>query len=261
MRIRFSGQTDVGRKRQHNEDAFLVAEDYQLALVCDGMGGHNCGEVASSIAVDEVRDFFKETQNDRDFTWPFKEEKGLKWDENRLVTGVKLANQRILDEGEADKSKKGMGTTLVAALFKTNSISVAHVGDSRCYRFRDGKMELLTEDHSLLNEFIRRRKPNEAEIARFPHKNVICRALGLGRKVIVDVNRIEGLPGDLLMLCSDGLNGMITDAEILDVAKPFLEECAAEKKGQLDALCEAFIDAANEGGGKDNITCICVQVL
>jgi len=260
MRVSISGHTHVGKKRKHNEDAFCVVPEDQLVVVCDGMGGHSCGEVASQLATDEVRSFFKATRNDRDFTWPFKEEKGLKWDENRLVCAVKLANQAIFDAARADRSKEGMGTTLVSAVVRPTSVAIAHVGDSRCYRFRGDDLELLTEDHSLLNEYIRLKNPNDDEIARFPHKNVICRALGLRPQVKVDVNRVEPLLGDVLVLCSDGLCGMVDDDVIRDVGRPFVRRLRDGDADALDELSLALIDTANAAGGKDNITCAAVHL-
>jgi protein phosphatase len=251
MRIDISGQTHVGMKRNHNEDNLLLLPEERLLVVADGMGGHSSGEIASKIAVDEMAEFFKMTGQDQDITWPYKMDKSRNYDENRLATGVKLANFRIFEKATNETKYKGMGTTIVSVYFsKDNEVCVAHVGDSRVYYFRDGVLKQITEDHSLLNDYLKAKKLTPEEIESFPHKNVIVRALGMKDTVVVDVARIEPKEGDIFLLCSDGLSGMVPDAQIQDVLR---------SQPVLDKACGMLIDAANANGGNDNVTCVLAQ--
>ncbi|MBI5498122.1 MAG: Stp1/IreP family PP2C-type Ser/Thr phosphatase [Deltaproteobacteria bacterium] len=252
MKVFAVGRTDVGMKRNHNEDNYLLVEDQCLYVVADGMGGHACGEVASQMAVENLAKFFKETSENDEVTWPFKEEKGLRYEENRLVTAIKLANLRIFESSTSDSRFRGMGTTVVGSLFTDGTVYIGHVGDSRAYRFRGGVLEQLTEDHSLLNDYIRANKLTPEEIEAFPHKNVIVRALGMKEGVQVDVSRLEPMANDVYVLCSDGLSGPVPDAEITEIlgAHPDIVEAA-----------NALIARANENGGPDNITAVLVKVV
>ena len=247
MRIEHSGVTHVGMKRNHNEDSLLVLEEQFLFIVADGMGGHSSGEVASGIAVEELGEFFKMTSKDQDATWPYKMDKSRNYDENRLATGVKLANVRIFEKASNDQKFKGMGTTIVGVHFAQNFAYVAHVGDSRVYHYREGKLTQVTEDHSLLNDYLKAKKLTPEEIEAFPHKNVIVRALGMKDTVQVDVSRHEPRDGDIFLLCSDGLSGMVPD--------PVIQETLAKAK-DLHLAASQLIDIANANGGNDNVTCV-----
>jgi len=251
MRVRFSGETHVGMKRKHNEDRYGLPDDERLAIVADGMGGHASGEVASRMAVDAIVGYFRETEGEQEITWPFKVDRGNAQNINRLTTAIKLANQQIFEEAERKTECHGMGTTVVSALFLDDVLIVGHVGDSRLYRVRDGAIEQLTEDHSLLNDYVRMKRLSESEIAAFPHKNVIVRALGMKSSIEVDILTEHFRLGDLYVLCSDGLSGMVSDADIAALA---LEE------GDLDKLCERLIASANGNGGIDNITVVCARL-
>ncbi len=178
LRIEAAGETNVGRRRNHNEDNFAILAEFGLFIVADGMGGHACGEVASKMAIDTMQEFFSDTAEDPDRTWPYKLDRTKGYEENRLIMGVKLANLRIHDAALRDPKKRGMGTTFAAVFVLNTGSFVAHVGDSRVYRFREQKLELLTEDHSLLNEYIKMGRLTPEEIERFPHKNVIMRRSG-----------------------------------------------------------------------------------
>jgi len=259
MKLKAAALTNVGMKRQHNEDNFLLVPEENLFCVADGMGGHACGEVASQLAVETCADFFKDTTKDDERTWPFKEERGLKYEENRLVTSIKLANLRIFETAQADIKKRGMGTTFVGALFTHNGAYVGHCGDSRAYRFRSGKIEQLTEDHSLLNDYLKAHTLTPEEIENFPHKNVIVRALGMKDTVTVDIARLEPATDDLYLLCSDGLSGMVPDPKMNDIVNAFLLD--PTKSDDISGICKALIDAANAAGGTDNVTAVCVKVL
>jgi PPM family protein phosphatase len=250
-RVRFSGDTNVGMKRDHNEDSFYLPVNERLAIVADGMGGHASGEVASKLAVDTIASFFRETEGEQQLTWPFKVDRGHNQTLNRMATAIKLANQQIFEEAERKASCRGMGTTVVSALFLDDVLIVGHVGDSRLYRVREGGIEQITEDHSLLNDYIKMKKLSASEIASFPHKNVIVRALGMKSSVEVDIIVDHPRLGDLYLLCSDGLSGMVTDTEIAGLA---IEE------PDLDRLCDRLISTANENGGVDNITVVCARL-
>jgi protein phosphatase len=238
-------------KRAHNEDSFYLPESERLAIVADGMGGHASGEVASRMAVETISGFFKATQEEQQLTWPFKMDKGHRYDINRMVTGIKLANLKIHEQAQKDPRCHGMGTTVVSALFLDDALVVGHVGDSRLYRLRDGVFEQMTEDHSLLNDYIKMKHLSPDEIAAFPHKNVIVRALGMKDTVQVDVHVDQPRLGDVYLICSDGLSGMVKDED--------LSEMSASEP-DLDALCERLITTANKNGGLDNITVVAVRL-
>jgi serine/threonine protein phosphatase PrpC len=251
LRVRFSGETHVGMVRAQNEDALHLPVEERLAIVADGMGGHASGEVASKMAVDTVVDYFKETAEEQILTWPFKVDRQGAADVTRLVTSIKLANLKIHEQAQRDASCKGMGTTIVSALFLDDRIIIGHVGDSRVYRIREGQIKQVTEDHSLINDYIKMKRMTAEEAAAWPHKNVIVRALGMKDSVQVDVHTEQPRLGDCYLLCSDGLSGMITDDQIKRVT-------AAE--GDLDRIAERLISAANEAGGKDNITVVLARI-
>jgi protein phosphatase len=247
------GRTDVGRQREHNEDKLLVQHELGLFVVCDGMGGNNAGEVASALATTSLENFFQATVDGSLPGKLRKEDESLSDSERRLVLGVRKANSDVYEISSTRIEHQGMGSTIVAMHVSgnTGSIEIAHIGDSRCYRIRDGKMEQLTRDHSLIGDALAW-NPNltEEELSRLP-KNIISRALGLKRYVEVDVKTESGLPGDVYLLCSDGLSGMIKDAQIRDLV--LLSD-------DLDEACENLIALANEAGGSDNITVVAVRI-
>jgi len=252
MRLEVAGKTHVGMKRNHNEDNYLLLPEENLFCVADGMGGHSSGEIASKIAVTEVSEFFKYTAKDREATWPFKMDKNRNYDENRLSTAVKVANARIFEASQAEAKYRGMGTTIVSTYFADKATMVGHVGDSRVYRFiaAEQKLVQVTEDHSLLNDYIKAKKLTPEEIENFPHKNVIVRALGMKDTVVVDVSRIEPAEDDIFLLCSDGLSGMVPDPKIAEILS---------KNPDLEKSSQMLIDGANAAGGNDNVTCILVR--
>jgi len=238
-------------KRTHNEDSLKIFREENLFIVADGMGGHASGEVASQMSVETITEFFRSTAEDDEITWPFKMDKSHKYDENRVITGIKLSNRRIYGAAVRDAKLKGMGTTIVVVFFANDTCYVGHVGDSRVYRLREEKLTLLTEDHSLLNDYIKMRQLTPEEIEAFPHKNVIVRALGMKETVQVDLGVETSQDGDIYLLCSDGLSGMISDAE--------MEKILEAEKDDLDQSCQRLIEVANENGGTDNITVVLVR--
>jgi PPM family protein phosphatase len=247
LRIEVAGQTDVGRKRSHNEDSFAIMADLGLYIVADGMGGHASGEVASKMAIDTLQEFFAAPADAPERTWPYKMDRSKGYEENRLITGVKLCNLRIFESARANPRQRGMGTTLVVLFAVEDGVYVGHVGDSRVYRVRDQRIEQLTEDHSLLNDYKKMKRLTEEEIANFPHKNVIVRALGMKETVKVDTRFETPRAGDVVILCSDGLSGPVSDPQMLEIIL---------KHSDLTQATAALIAGANENGGPDNITCV-----
>lgn len=252
-RVIVAGETNVGMKRSQNEDSYELLEDERLFIVADGMGGHASGEVASKMAIDTLREFFVSTAQDPEATWPYKMDKTRGYEENRLITGIKLANLRIHEAQQRDSKLRNMGTTVVGILVVDEGVLVAHVGDSRVYRFRQSKLEQLTEDHSLLNDYIKMKRLTEEEIANFPHKNVIVRALGMKDQVKVDTKLDQPQTGDIYLLCSDGLCGPVSDDEIQSIL--------TSHAGDLKAAASKLIERANANGGPDNVTVVVTKWL
>ncbi|MCA9630356.1 MAG: Stp1/IreP family PP2C-type Ser/Thr phosphatase [Myxococcales bacterium] len=253
MRAKAAGISDVGLQREHNEDSFAVLDDHELFIVADGMGGHRAGDVASRIATDSIAEFFRATANE-DVTWPFHFDSRLSEEENRLLTGIRLANRQIFERSLQSRECQGMGTTVVGALFspKKKKMFIGHVGDSRAYRIRDGEITQMTRDHSLVNDYLLAMPElTEEQRSELP-KNVITRALGMQDQVTVDLQSDDAKGGDLYVLCSDGLSGMIDDDEIREVVT---------STDDLQLACRRLITLANEHGGEDNITAVLVQVF
>jgi len=252
LRVEVAGETNVGRKRNHNEDNLAIFSEFGLYVVADGMGGHASGEVASKMAIDTLREFFSATSDDPERTWPYKMDRSKGYEENRLITGIKLANLRIFESAQRDPRQRGMGTTIVAIFAVVDGVYVAHVGDSRVYRVRDGKLEQLTEDHSLVGELVRRGKLTPQQAEEHPQRSVITRALGPEASVQVDTFSVAAQPGDVFLLCSDGLTSMVTSVETM--------EDILREADSLDAAARRLIDAANENGGRDNITVVLFRI-
>lgn len=250
-RVRFAGATNIGRKREHNEDSIALPTSIRLAIVADGMGGHASGDVASRLAVDTVTDYFESTADQQPLTWPYKVDTEERAEINRMTQGVMLANLEIWERTQAGGNGGRMGTTIVALYFLDDKVVVGHVGDSRCYRLRDGELTQVTEDHSLLNDYIKMKRMTAEEAANWPHKNVVVRALGMKESVAVDIHTEKPQVGDCYVLCSDGLTGMLTDDQLAVV-------CSTER--DLDRAVEKLIDAANDAGGVDNISVILARV-
>jgi len=246
MKIRAAGLTDTGAVRKNNEDSFYLDPEVGLFVVADGMGGHASGEVASRMAVDMIRDYFKGAEKAKpvqvgNVSADYSESA------NRLGSAIRLANLAIHEAGEGKIELHGMGTTVAAALVSGRRLSIAHVGDSRIYLCRAGTMEQLTDDHSLVYEQFKRDLISREEAARSEHKNIITRALGIHSDVEVDLAEMTLASGDAILLCSDGLSGMVEDAVMQEVVQAADDPRLA---------CEQLVSLANTNGGKDNITVI-----
>lgn len=246
LRISSFGSTDVGLLRSHNEDCFIVDDGDQVYVLADGMGGHNHGEVASKIAVNTIRDFLAEAL-DNDSTLPMGYDSNLRRHSYSLKRSIHSAHDRVLKAIREDGSLLGMGTTVVGALHKDAVLTIAHVGDSRGYRLRDGHLELLTQDHTWVNEQVVAGYLSEEQAKSHPLKNVVTRALGGDSEVMVDVIETKVRPGDLFLLCSDGLTTMLSDEEIH-------ERLVADTP--IADICRRLIHDANARGGFDNITVV-----
>jgi PPM family protein phosphatase len=228
------GMTDTGRKRRHNEDAFVVQPP--LFAVADGMGGAQAGEIASQLAAEAVA---AESGDDS----------GIE----RVTAIVQAANRRVFERAHEESGLSGMGTTITVALLEDEAVSIGHVGDSRAYLIRDGSLRQLTEDHSLVAELQRSGKLSAEEAVHHPQRSVITRALGTDPDVDVDTYTVEPQPGDLFLLCSDGLTSMVEEEHILRVVE--------KHRSDLQTAARALVSSANKGGGEDNITVVFFEIV
>jgi serine/threonine protein phosphatase PrpC len=249
--IESHGQTDVGRKRKLNEDSFLVNPETHLYTVCDGMGGHNAGEVASKMAVETISAFIEKSHREKEITWPYGLDVNLSFDGNRLKTAIKLANKKVFKAADNREEYTGMGTTAVAALVSGNVMTVGSAGDSRCYLVREGKLTQLTRDDSWVSAAWAEGILSAQEIEKHPLRNVITKAVGAKDTIDLDIVEHHFQDGDLGILCSDGLHSMIGDEEIQRLLNPLPES--------LTATAQRLIDAANEAGGKDNVSVVLLR--
>jgi protein phosphatase len=245
------GATDVGMKRRLNEDVFVLDHEAGMYLVADGMGGHAAGEVASRVATDEIVRAFKDGPDDLD-TWPEHWNESLSATANLIVDSIVSGHHRVTRVMNKDADLKGMGTTVVVAVHlpREGKLVICHVGDSRAYRYRRGGLALLTSDHSWVHEQVEAGFLTEEAARNHPLKNVVTQALGGNSEPKVDVVEEEIREDDIYLLCSDGLNSMLTDEEIAAVL---------ETGGSLDDICQRLIDEANERGGNDNISVVLLR--
>jgi len=243
--FQFAARTDTGLIREHNEDALAVDPDLGFAILADGMGGYNAGEVASRIAVEVVQDVLVHGIRELDT--------GARPDnllavKTLLIDAVEAANAAVLEAAGANPGQAGMGTTLVAAVFRTNRVFFAHVGDSRLYRYRNDLLQQLTRDHTLVQEEVDAGLLKPEEAVRHPHRNLLTRAVGISPHVEVAAARHLTRAGDLYLLCSDGLTDM--------VAHDQLRHLVQLHDKQLDDMATSMVDAANANGGADNVSVV-----
>lgn len=246
LKITMSGNTDIGRVRRINEDNFRLLPEHHTVIVCDGMGGHAAGEVASRRAVDAVAAFLALDPAVVASQLQTPSIPSLPPEALALTQSVRLANRSVFVKAQSQKGMRGMGTTLVAARFWSGCVGICHVGDSRAYRFADGQLEQLTTDHSLLAELKAQGEITEDQERSFPERNVITRALGTRPSVAVDVMVNPTSAGEWYLLCSDGLCGYVSD----DVIKRTVEELYPDHELAVQRL----IEEANKAGGHDNVT-------
>ncbi|MEC7276533.1 MAG: Stp1/IreP family PP2C-type Ser/Thr phosphatase [Bdellovibrionota bacterium] len=241
--------TNTGVKRDHNEDYYLLDEALGIYIVCDGMGGHAAGEVASEMACQEIMNFLKEQASFIKSCQKKLSKEGRVKMRTLLERATQRANEAIFNRSLREPEKKGMGTTLVMAVVVPQGIFCAHVGDSRAYLIRKGKVKQMTEDHSLVNEMIRSGMISKEDAHNHPQGNVITKALGIQKAVVGDTAFFETMEGDSVFLCSDGLHDYLNPQKIIGLYE----------KSSIENLSQNFIDHANKSGGKDNITCIALQ--
>lgn len=253
--VRFSAKTDVGKKRDHNEDNFLVDKKLGLFVVCDGMGGHAAGEVASAIA---VRTFHEEVKKGRDLIEDYaahktgSEKVSARDIQHMLEFAINRASSKVHAEAEKDNKKHGMGTTLVALLVIGNQAFLTYVGDSRIYMVRDGVLQQMTEDHTVYNELIRRKKMSREQVEKLAQKNAITRAVGVYEHAEPDSLMVDLLAGDRFLLCTDGLYQYFEE-DLETMGRHVMDP-------DMDAGVKLLVDGANQAGGSDNITGVIVMV-
>jgi protein phosphatase len=238
MILRSAARTDVGRCRRANEDCYAIAAEMGFYVVADGMGGHQAGQLASQLAAEVAVNTLRALEGS---------EATLT---EKLRCSVAAANREIYTTAQTKAEYNGMGTTLVSLLAAEGRVALAHVGDSRAYLIRGGRIRQLTDDHSVVGELVRRREITQTAARAHPHRHVLTRALGVRREVAPDLAELTSLPGDLFVLCSDGLTGLVKDDEIAQ---------AAGASTDLDAICGGLVEQANSRGGEDNITVVTVR--
>lgn len=246
--LEFVSRTDTGRVRTHNEDTVAVSAAHRLAILADGMGGYAAGEIASGIAATVIRQTIENRLNKRGWRRQPPRASSL---QHLLATAVELANDAILATAQRQPEYAGMGTTLVAALFHHNQVSIAHVGDSRAYRIRRGRIEQLTHDHSLLQEQLDAGLISSDQARFATNKNMVTRAVGIQSALQVETHAHPIAAADIYLLCSDGLSDLLTDPEIL---------AAISAASDLVDAAERLVQRANENGGNDNISVILIRV-
>lgn len=251
MRLVATGKTDPGRVREQNEDSILLAPGLRLFLVCDGMGGHATGHIASKLAAKSIHNFFEATAQEPLEEAPHPDDGDATPEGRRLASAIRKANRDVHEISTSHEKHKGMGSTAVAIHIQDDAAVLAHTGDSRCYLLRNGELKQLTRDHSLYNEALALKPNLSAEkLAKLP-KNVVTRALGMKDQIQVELGRCSVEPGDLFLLCSDGLYNMVKDDDIVEVLG--LQE-------DLKESCDLLIAMANDAGGTDNISVLLVRV-
>lgn len=257
-KLEWMAKTDTGLVRTHNEDAIALNSGCNFAVLADGMGGYNAGEVASAMAVNLIEAHLvsnlhvshKDTQKKKNAVA-----------ERCLEEATLLANTAIMNAAASVPQYEGMGTTLVAAIYHDGTLTIAHVGDSRAYRYRDGALTQLTRDHSLLQEQIDAGllPPQAMQFAR--HKNIITRALGVDRHLVAEIHHHPCEPGDLYMLCSDGLTDMLSDHQIEEIMSSHSDDDQHEALQELAVMASTLINSANAHGGKDNISIVLARMI
>lgn len=252
VRIDSAGLTHTGRVRKQNEDSILVRPDLGLFVVADGMGGHQAGDVASRITVETLEGYFQRTLNDFDPTEVPREYRDLDVGAQRLLMAILLANKNVREKAESMHVRNGMGSTVAAIhVCPDGSVHIAHLGDSRVYRISGGEFEQITQDHSFVNQ-VRWRAPNlDPELLGALPKNVITAALGMNESPEVEVRTELCLSGDAYLICSDGLSGFVSSEQMLDTVL---------QTDTLEQACQKLVDAANDGGGRDNVSVVLVRI-
>ncbi|HLJ45929.1 MAG TPA: protein phosphatase 2C domain-containing protein [Bryobacteraceae bacterium] len=250
MSIESYGLTHPGKVRSENQDRILVAPEMGCFAICDGMGGQRCGEVAAEMAVEVLQHYIDCSRNPADVTWPFGYNIELSLDSNRLLTSIRLANRQVARRAEQDMKCTGMGTTVVALLHRDGRVALANVGDSRIYRLRDGGLEQLSTDDTMLGLLLSQGVVKAADAATHPMRGILTQAIGSQADMKVHLRDEELLPGDLLVLCSDGLHGLVNDAALT---------ATLASGSSLEARAQDMLQQALDAGGADNVSIVLLQ--
>ena len=251
LRISSAAASHPGLRREENEDACCVREDLGLYLVADGMGGHAAGEIASRVAVEAIEAFIADTRAARATdSWPLEYDPARPLGANRLEMAFRLANRRLRAAVAANNALRGMATTATGLLVDGDAAVVANVGDSRTYLWRAGTLQQITQDHSWVGEQVRAGVLTESAARQHPWRNVVTRALDGREDPEIELSRLEPRAGDRMLLCSDGLSGVISEDALRQIVG---------RDADLDTVCRTLIEAANAGGGPDNITVVLLQ--
>lgn len=238
--MKYSSRSSIGLIRKQNEDSFCINEDLNLIAVADGMGGHQAGEVASSMAVKAFEGYLLEHREAFDVN-----------PQDTMLTAMQEANRIIYETARDNRSQNGMGTTLTVVVLDGGNLFLAHIGDSRAYLIQNQNIRQITQDHSLVNEMVKNGSLTEEQASRHPQKNILTRALGTSPEVITDLAQIKIKKHDLIILCSDGLTNLVNREEILEFAG---------QENDLDRFAEILVDKAIERGGFDNVTVVVCEV-
>ncbi len=250
LSVEVAGKSDIGCVRKNNEDNFGYDSRYGIYVVCDGMGGQAAGEVASKMAVDTVLTYFREGTKNGALPQVGTSSDGVSERANSLGSAIQLANEAIYEAATKQRARAGMGSTIVSALVDGNFFSIGHAGDSRIYLIREGKIQQLTRDHSLVMEQVRRGLLTMEEAQKSEMQNIIIRALGPEDRVQPDLDDLMAQDGDVLLLCCDGLIRHVSDDAILDIVQGTIS---------LELMADRLIESAKEGGGSDNITVLLLR--
>jgi PPM family protein phosphatase len=252
LAVEVAGKTDIGCVRENNEDNFGYDSRHGIFVVCDGMGGQAAGEVASKMAVDVMLRYFREAHNGNGFHLHGNSLTSPSPIAKSLANALRLANETIFAAGESEVGHMRMGSTAVAAVVRGHSLAIGHVGDSRIYLVRQGSIQQLTQDHSLVMEQVRLGYISREEASTSAMQNVILRALGTEPEVQPDVEDLIVMPGDTLLMTSDGLTRLVNDNDILEMIVA---------SSNLQEACNKLVQAAKHNGGDDNITCLILRIV
>jgi protein phosphatase len=248
MEFKSFGFSDVGKTHEHNEDSYLRNDKEGLFVVADGMGGHVSGEMASHLAVQSMEEFVTRSRSETvDFSGVYR--KDLSIEQNRLLAATRVANRKIREEADKNPTKRGMGTTLIGVILEDKHLAVVNVGDSRLYRVRNGTLKQVTNDHTLVGEQHRLGRLTKDEARKHPQRHILTSALGISESPKIDLYRTKVIPDDLYLICSDGLNDMLDDEEILNIIHSI-------KDKSLYKIGLSLVLQANLAGGLDNVTVI-----
>jgi protein phosphatase len=253
MRVESGVSSSAGRKRSRNEDFHVANNALGLFVVIDGMGGHARGDVASQIVGESIHKFVADTADDYDKTWPFEFDPRLSYNANRMKAAVGLANLHLAQRISEDEQLRGMGATMAGALVAGDCAVISNVGDCRTYLIRNGGIQQLTSDHSWVAEQVRNGLIKQGDAKRHPLRNLVTRAVsGADEHVEVDVQELPVQPNDRLLVCSDGLHGLVSDEDMLEQVNAHADN--------LQAACDSLVELANERGAPDNVTVVIAQV-